>query len=328
MLGKAGYTDPQAPRPNRSMRSSTRWPRSNGRAPRCAMRDLIYHKLSRSRVGSDWRRSSRCRRCSTRRASARSNISSPRRSRRARTKIAKSGLEAEDVANIGGGLPAMMKLLTADPAGDAQGVHGLALPVRQRAGAAVRDRRRQFRVLRQGAQRRAGTAPALEARDRHRRRASSAKCSAPPMSKRYFPATSKASMQELVGNLRKGAGRKPRAQQLDGHGRPRSRLKPSSRASSPRSAIRTSSRPTRASRSAPATRSAMRSPPATGMWKKDLSRLGGPIDRSRMVHAAADGERLLQRLVQRDRVPARRSCSSRSSGRTPTSRSITARSAA
>ena len=110
-----------------------------------------------------------------------------------------------------------------------------------------------------------------------------------------------------------GAGRQPDRGLSRGH--PDARLdeprdqarRPwrSSPSSRPRSAIPTSGATTRSWRSAATTWWATSAAPTAFELDRDLAKLGKPVDRDRVGHDAADGQRLLQPGHERDRLPRR-----------------------
>ena len=118
----------------------------------------------------------------------------------------------------------------------------------------------------------------------------------------YFPPESKAKMQKLVANLL--AALSERIDALDWMSpRPRRARTRSSPRSPRRSATRTRGATTRRSRCAPMTRSATRAAPPSGRVElpdRAPRQAGRP---RRMGHDAADGQRLLQPVQQRDRLP-------------------------
>ena len=122
---------------------------------------------------------------------------------------------------------------------------------------------------------------------------------------KYFPPESKARMEKLVANLLARLQAEHRQPRLDGTARPRRKRRRSSRRSRRRSATRRSGATTRSSTIAPddLVGNVMR---ARALRIRPQCREARQADRSRrVVHDAADGERLLQPDDERDRVPGR-----------------------
>ena len=98
--------------------------------------------------------------------------------------------------------------------------------------------------------------------------------------------------------------------------RRRSRRSTSCTRSPTRSAIPTSGATTPRSRSSAATRRQRQARRTNSNHRRQLAKIGKPVDRDRVGDDAADGQRLLQPADERDRVSRPASCSRRSSTRT------------
>ena len=160
-----------------------------------------------------------------------------------------------------------------------------------------------------------------------RRRSRSAKRSASSTSPRYFPPAHKARMEALVANLLAAYRAEHRHARLDGPGDQEGGAGQARRSSRRRSATRSAGATTARSRSArdDLVGNVMR---ARAFEYERAARQARQAGRPRRVgHDAADGQRLLQPVAQRDRLPGRRSCSRRSSTPRPTTPSTTAPSA-
>ena len=218
----------------------------------------------------------------------------------------RSGSTRRRCAKIGGGMPAMMALLRATPL-DAPGVDGQARFLNGNAAVLPSDDRRR------------ATSPSTascstgtpEQRPRWKRAIGAAEGALGERVgalyvERYFPPASKAAMDELVANLRKAMALNLAENAWMSDGDQEGSAGQARRVRSQDRLSATSSRPTtglddRARRR----RSPTASPRPTGRLDDQLAqarRAGRP---DRVGHAAADGERLLQPALERDRVPGR-----------------------
>ena len=121
----------------------------------------------------------------------------------------------------------------------------------------------------------------------------------------HFPPQAKERADRMVKNL-VAALRDDLADVCPGWARRRARRR--SRSSTPsrrRSVIPTSGATTRRSRSPAAPTSATSSPASVFDFRRDLAKVGKPVDRTDWEHDAADGQRVLQARPKRDRLSRR-----------------------
>jgi len=204
MLGKAGYADPAAAAASvydfEHKVAEVEWPRTALRSP-----DLVYHKLTRGDLEAFAPQFPLQALLDAQGLGKVEYFLAPQVPPSA-DDIAKSGLEASEVAKMGGGLPAMMKLLTETPLPTLKAF----MAVRFLSGHAdvlpseIDDANFAFygKVL-NGAQ---------EQRPRWKRAIDTVQGEIGEVvgkayAERYFPASSKAAMQQLVGNLETALGR-------------------------------------------------------------------------------------------------------------------------
>ncbi|WEK45312.1 MAG: M13 family metallopeptidase [Candidatus Andeanibacterium colombiense] len=203
MLGKAGYADPKAAAASvyafEHHVAEIEWPRT---ALRNA--DLTYHKLTRSELETAAPEFPVQALLDAQGLGKIDNFLAPQIPPSA-DEIARSGLEAAEVAKIGGGLPAMMKFVAATPLETLKAY----MAVRFLSGYAstlpteIDDANFDFygKFLNGAQQQRPRWKRAIETVE-----GQLGEVLGKAYAERYFPASSKASMQQLVGNLEKALG--------------------------------------------------------------------------------------------------------------------------
>jgi len=275
MLGKAGYTDPKAAAASvyafEHQVAELEWPRT---ALRNA--DLTYHKLSRSELEASAPQFPVQTLLDGQGLGKVDYFLAPQVPPSA-DEIAKSGLEAEEVAKIGGGLPAMMKLLTRTPLETLKAFmavrflsgHAAVLP------SEIDNANFDFygKVL-NGAQ---------EQRPRWKRAIDTTEGELGEVlgkayAERYFPASSKASMQELVGNLEKALGQSLEQNTWMGSAT-RAQAEAKLKSFFPKIGYPDKFEVYKGLEISPSDPLGNAIAADDWQWKKDLSRLGGPVDR-------------------------------------------------